>query len=68
MAGLLAELPAERETVREGDGELMSFVLAHAVRGVIEGALIHRPELFGSAALADELYELVSRYTAGSPD
>jgi AcrR family transcriptional regulator len=63
---LLAELLSERETVRDGDDELMAFVLAHAVRGIVEGALIHRPELFGSAALADEIYELVSRYTAAS--
>lgn len=61
---LLAGLLAEREGVRDGDDALMAFVLAHAVRGVIEGALMYRPELFESPELADELFELVSRYTA----
>lgn len=63
---LLSELLSERESVRDGDDELMGFVLAHAVRGVIEGALIHRPDLFASAELRDELLELVSRYTASA--
>jgi hypothetical protein len=63
---LLGELLAERENVREGDGELMSFVLAHAVRGIIEGALMYRPDLFESPGLADEIFELVSRYTASA--
>lgn len=62
---LLAELLSERESVRDGDDELMAFVLAHAVRGVIEGALIYRPELFESEELAEEVFELVSRYTRG---
>jgi AcrR family transcriptional regulator len=64
---LLAELLAERESVREGDDALMAFVLAHAVRGVIEGALIHRPDLFESPELAEEVFELVARYTAAQP-
>jgi AcrR family transcriptional regulator len=64
---LLAELLSEREGVREGDDQLMAFVLAHAVRGVIEGALVHRPDLFESEALADEVFELVARYTSVSP-
>jgi AcrR family transcriptional regulator len=63
---LLGELLAERENVREGDGELMSFVLAHAVRGIIEGALMYRPDLFESPGLVDEIFELVSRYTASA--
>jgi AcrR family transcriptional regulator len=61
---LLAELLSERESVREGNDELMAFVLAHAVRGVMEGAMIYRPDLFESPELVEEVFELVSRYTA----
>ena len=50
--------------VRDGDDELMAFVLAHAVRGIIEGALMYRPDLFDEPGFSDELFKLVSRYTA----
>ncbi len=61
---LLSALLAKRETVREGDKELMAFVITHAVRGVVEGALMYRPELFERPELAEEISELVARYTA----
>jgi AcrR family transcriptional regulator len=60
---LLTELLHEREQVREGDHALMAFVIEHAVRGIIEGAIMYRPELFESAALAEEVARLISRYT-----
>ena len=59
----LAGLLEGRDTVRGGDRELMAFVMEHAVRGVVEGALMYRPELFESEALADELAVLLARYT-----
>jgi hypothetical protein len=31
---------------------------------VIEGALVHRLELFGSSALAEEIFQLAWRYIA----
>ena len=50
---LLSTLLATRETVRPGDKALMAFVLAHAVRGVIEGALMYHPELLEPLGLPD---------------
>lgn len=57
-----SSLVERREEVREIDLELAPFLLMHAVDGVLQAALRHRPELVQSEQLLDACTELVWRY------
>lgn len=53
----------EHTSVTDDDVNLRAFVLKHAVQGVVEGTLVHRPELVGSDDLTEEITRLIVRYT-----
>jgi len=56
-----AEL-GRRADVREGPYQLMAWVVAHALEGVIEAVVRSQPALLESPAFRAELIELVTRY------
>ncbi|HJL48012.1 MAG TPA: TetR/AcrR family transcriptional regulator, partial [Polyangiaceae bacterium LLY-WYZ-15_(1-7)] len=49
---------------REGPRDVMAFVVFHAVEGVIEDALLHRPVALFEGAFRRELFSLAWRYLA----
>jgi AcrR family transcriptional regulator len=58
----LTEHLSRRSDIRAGDKDLMAFILVHAVEGVVEAAVLSRPELIDSEAFLDELTELMVRF------
>ncbi len=58
----LAEHLTQRPDIRTGDRDLMAFVLVHAVEGIVEAAVLSRPDLIDSEAFLEELTQLVVRF------
>ena len=52
--------------LRDGDLEVMTFVIHHAVEKVIESAVLWRPELLDAPAFRHELSHLVLSYVQRS--
>lgn len=61
LRGLLETHAAE---LRDGDHELMSFVVGRALEEVVHAALLERPEFLDDPQLAEELFQLAWRYLA----
>ncbi len=59
---ITARMLLDPDNIRPRNVGLGAYVLVHAVFGVVEDALTHRPELVEGDALATELTELVVRY------
>lgn len=59
-----AALYARRDRLRQGDVDLMAYVMVTGAYAVILDALAHRPELLETDALKVELHTLVVRYLA----
>jgi AcrR family transcriptional regulator len=58
----LSGVLAARRDVRGGRHELMAWVIAHAIEGIVEAAVRSAPQLVGEAEFRAELIELVERY------
>lgn len=63
----VAALLRARDDVRDGDRELMAFVVVHAVESALEAAVLRRPELLSSQAFLSELTELAVSYLQRPP-
>jgi AcrR family transcriptional regulator len=59
VMGALAERAPD---LREGDREIMGFMIQHALEGIAEAAVRVRPEYLDDAAFAEELAQLLFRY------
>ncbi len=64
---ITARMLTEPERVRPRNLGLAAYVLVHAVFGVVQDALVHRPELLQGDALERELSELVVRFLRPDP-
>lgn len=58
----VATLLRTRHDVRQGDPELMAFVVGHAVERLVETAVLDAPERLASPAFRAELQHLVVSY------
>lgn len=58
---LAAQMTGHRD-IRDGDHELMAWIVGHAIEHVVEQAVIAAPELLTTPAFRDELVELAVRY------
>lgn len=56
------DLLASRRDVRDGEHQLMAWVIAHAVEGVVEATVRAAPELVALPEFRAELIELARRY------
>ncbi len=59
---LKATLGVRRSQYRDGDLDLMLYVLVTGVNAVLQDALAHRPELVTTGALTEELAQLAIAY------
>lgn len=63
----LTSVIQERANLGADEADLMTFVMKSAVEGVIESTLVHRPELFETPELAEQVTRLIGRYLATEP-
>ena len=61
-------LHVHRTTLRDGDPDVMAYVITTAFEFLLQNALVHEPALIRDGRLADELAELAVRYLRRDPD
>ena len=65
---LRGHLERHRDGLRVRDLDLATFVVVHAVMGLLQSAVLSRPDLVADDRFVDETADLILRYLVEAPD